>query len=99
MKTTEVNAVLDGQNDKLKALGIRHEYILELVVQVTDLTKKTGHKASYQGGYHLRLKGRNGEIVMHQEVTSYVNARKAAAKLLSKGNLAAKYKETKVKTK
>jgi hypothetical protein len=36
---------------------------------------------------------------MHQEMTSYVNARRVAAKLLDEGELLAKYKETKIKRK
>jgi hypothetical protein len=99
MKTAVVNEVLETHNGRMKEYGIRYKYILELVIQVTDLSKKIGHKVSYQGGYYLRLKGRNGEIIMHQEMTSYVNARRVAAKLLDEGELLAKYKETKIKRK
>ena len=99
MKISDVSSVLEHHNNMLKEQGVRYLYILELVVTITDLKRGTGHKASYHGGYHLRLKGKNGEIIMSQECTSYVNARKVAAKLLSKGGLLAKYKETKIKNK
>lgn len=99
MKNAEMESVLKSHNDQMKKAGLRYHYILELVVTVTNLKQRTGYKASYHGCYHLRLKGRNGEIIMAQECTSYVNAQKVAAKLLYKGGLLAKYKEVKINKK
>lgn len=42
---------------------------------------------------HLRLKGTNGEPIMHQECTSLRHARYMAARLIS-GGLDARYRET-----
>lgn len=41
---------------------------------------------------HLRLKGRNGSIIMHQEVTTIRHARYMAARILN-GGLRAWYKQ------
>lgn len=54
------------------ALNNKHEFILEMV-------------ASRAGRVHLRLKGRNGEIVMHQEDVFRDNAIRVAARIVSAG--------------
>lgn len=94
MKATEVNAVLERNNKSMKENGIRHRFILELVIDENDKIVHKRGTVLKDGSYHLRIKGLNGEIVMHQETTSLSNARKIAAKLLSKAGLIAKYKET-----
>lgn len=63
-----------------------HQYETEaqFILEVVQIRKE----------FHLRLKGKNGEIVMHQEQTSYQNARYMAARLISAGMLRCRYKES-----
>ena len=47
----------------------------------------------HSNNFHVRLKGLNGEIMMHQETTTKQNAEHTAARIIN-GGLNAKYKDT-----
>lgn len=86
LTSDQVNAIL-AKAAKAKT----YDFILEVVSDDTE------PKRFYSEMYHARLKGKNGEISMHQElVIKKFNAEYLCARLINSG-LRAKYVFRKIK--